>query len=362
MSIVVERAPVELGRILVVDDDPQVGRLLARILTEAGYEVTTVTSAAEAHLELRSGDVALLLADVNMPGESGIELVRHTAIERPNVATVMISGLDDPGVAEVALENGAYGYLTKPVRRSDVVIAVMNALRRRTLELFHRAERESLERVVAVRTASLQSTVERLDAATAQLARSRDETVRALARAVECRDLETGGHIERMSRYCGLLAARIGLDRESIQAASQMHDIGKIGVPDSILLKRGTLTADERRIMERHTVIGHDLLRDSTSELLKLGSVIALTHHERVDGLGYPARLTGDDIPIEGRVAAVADVFDALTTDRVYRSAISVPEAVAIMRSERGKHFDKDLLDPFLESLPDVIAIHAEIS
>jgi putative two-component system response regulator len=248
------------------------------------------------------------------------------------------------------------------VRSADVVIAVGNALRRRTLELSHRLQRDSLERLVEERTATLKSALGRLESATSQLAVARDETVRAFARATEVRDLETGGHIERMSRYCGVLAEPFGLHVPSIRSASQMHDIGKIGVPDSVLLKKGPLTMAERRVMERHTTIGYDLLRDSESELLKYGAVIALTHHERWDGNGYPAQLSGSDIPVEGRIAAVADVFDALTTDRVYRGAIPVGDAVDVMREERGRHFDPDILDHFLDNLDALAAVHEEFT
>jgi putative two-component system response regulator len=349
-------------RVLVVDDEPEMCRILERILAEAGYRTTATDDPATAHKLLAEGDVWLMITDARMPGESGIDLLRSATRERPDLATLMISGIDDPGVADAALDSGAYGYLTKPIRATDVIVAVSNALRRRELELEHRLQRDSLERLVEERTATLRSVIERLETATDQLAKARDETVRAFARATEVRDLETGCHIERMSRYCGFLAEAFRLHAPSIRAASQMHDIGKIGVPDSVLLKRGPLTPAERRVMERHTTIGYDLLRESESELLKYGAVIALTHHERWDGNGYPAQLHGEDIPIEGRIAAVADVFDALTTDRVYRPAMSIAQAVKEMRGERGRHFDPEVLDCFLGDLNTVVAIREEFT
>jgi putative two-component system response regulator len=344
------------GRILVVDDEDQIRRIFQRILDEAGYETVGAASAAEANALLRDEDFALVIADVNMPGESGIELVRHTAVERPGTATMVVSGLDDPGIAGVALEFGAYGYLTKPVRRADLVIATMNALRRRQLELASRNEREQLERAVCDRTASLRLAMERLDDAARQLAQSREETIARLARAIEFRDSATAGHVERMSRHCARLAARAGLDSATVRTASTMHDIGKIAVPDSILLKAGALTPEERVYMERHTLIGYDLLSGSSSDLLKLAGSIALTHHERVDGTGYPHGLAGEAIPIEGRIAAIADVFDALTTDRLYRPAFPRDQAIAMMRAESGSHFDSHLLALFLNLIDEDVA------
>ncbi|MQB02461.1 MAG: HD domain-containing protein, partial [Actinobacteria bacterium] len=171
--------------------------------------------------------------------------------------------------------------------------------------------------------------------------------------AAELRDTETGAHIERMSRYCALLAKTIGTDKrraELIRLASQMHDVGKIGIPDSILLKPGALTPTERTVMQAHTDIGHRILAGSRSELLQLAATIALTHHERIDGGGYPRNLSGDEIPLEGRIAAIADVFDALTSTRVYRGAILIKEALGIMTKGRATQFDAELLDAFFDA------------
>jgi PAS domain S-box-containing protein len=189
---------------------------------------------------------------------------------------------------------------------------------------------------------------------------SQVETIRRLSRAAEFRDDDTGAHIEHVSRYCGLIAARLGLDRErcdQLRIASPMHDVGKIGVADAILRKPGPLDAAERTEMERHAGIGHSILAGSGLELLELAATIAWTHHERFDGSGYPRALAGDEIPLVGRIAAVADVFDALTTDRVYRPAYSYDQAVAIMRAGRDSHFDPRVLDAFLAAEAEIKAI-----
>lgn len=190
-----------------------------------------------------------------------------------------------------------------------------------------------------------------------ELESSRRETIHRLSRAVETRDLETGGHIERIGELAGSIGARLGLDDEHVELlriASPMHDVGKIGISDSILRKPGPLTPDEKSEMERHTEIGFSILSGSESELLDLAAEIALTHHEKVDGSGYPGGLIGDEIPIEGRIAAVADVFDALISDRVYRPAFSVEEAIEILRAGRGTHFDPEPLDALLSDTAEL--------
>ncbi|HYO61441.1 MAG TPA: HD domain-containing phosphohydrolase [Actinomycetota bacterium] len=193
-----------------------------------------------------------------------------------------------------------------------------------------------------------------------ELRLAQEDVVERLSIAAEFRDDETARHVQRMSRYTALLARRSGgsPDRaEQVRTASVMHDVGKIGIPDSILLKPGKLTPEERRIMEQHSEIGYRILSGSRSELLTLAAKIAWTHHERVDGNGYPRRIAGEDIPIEGRMAAIADVFDALTSNKVYKKASPVQQAVDIMREGRGTHFDADLLYLFLDSMDEVVRI-----
>jgi putative two-component system response regulator len=209
-----------------------------------------------------------------------------------------------------------------------------------------------LEIRVGERTTELQRAVARLDA-------SQIETVRRLSRAVEFRDEDTGAHIARISALAGRTARSAGLDAERcglIERASPLHDVGKVAIPDSVLLKPGPLTPAERSIVETHAEIGHRLLHGSDSAVLQLAATIALTHHEHYDGGGYPRGLAGESIPIEGRIVAIADVFDALTSDRVYRPAMTLEQALVIMRNGRGTHFDPVLLDHFLNDLHDAEA------
>lgn len=339
-------------RILVIEDDPQELKLLVHLLDQAGYRCSVAADAGGARRRVAEERFDLVLANVNLPGESGLHVVQHVLAEYPGTAAVMVTGIDDPALANTAIEIGTYGYIMKPFTANELLIGVKNALSRRKLEIENNAQRETLEEIVRARTAALERSAKRLKL-------SREETVRRLSRAVEYRDEETGGHTERMSAYCAMLAGKLGLDVESIRIASPMHDVGKVALPDHILLRPGALTPDERREMERHTLIGHQILSGSGSALLELGATIALTHHEKWDGSGYPRRLAGNAIPLEGQVAAVADVFDALTSDRPYRRAFPIEQAVEILRAERGRHFDPRLVDLFLENVDELSELRA---
>lgn len=346
--------------ILIVDDEPPIRTMLARLLEGHGYACTLAADAAEARACLKATRFALILCDVNMPGESGLELVTHVLAEYQDTAAVMVTGLDNPQLATTALELGAYGYIIKPFEANEVLINVVNALRRRRLEIETRAHREQLEQTVLARTAELRRTVERLERAERDVRQSREETIKRLAIAAEFRDNLTAQHIQRMSQYCAILARRYGLDAdrcELIRIASPMHDIGKLGTPDHILLKPGKITPEEFKIMAQHSDIGYRILAGSDAELLKLAATIAWTHHEKYDGSGYPRGLVGTVIPLEGRIAAIADAFDALTSRRAYKPAYAIDQTVDLMRERRASHFDPELLDLFLGDLDEVIAI-----
>src|SRR5918995_189996 len=352
--------PSPSERILIVDDEDQIRTLLARLLSAHGYECLAAESAAAARRVLNDAEIALVLSDVNMPGESGIDFSNEVLAQYPDTAVIMVTGMDDRRYAEAATEQGAYGYILKPFKPNELIINVGNALRRRALEIENRGHRERLEQTVLERTSALRDTIAQLESSDLELRRLREETIRRLSWAAEFRNQETGEHIVRMSLYCALLARLAGLDAqraEDIRVASPMHDVGKIGIPDRILLKPGRLSEDERAVLEAHTEMGHRILAGSGVELLDLAAVMALTHHEWMDGAGYPSGAAGEDIPIEGRICAIADVFDALTSDRVYRPSFPPDEARSLMLEGRGTQFDPDLLDLFLGSFDDVLAI-----
>ncbi len=346
--------------VLVVDDDASVRRMIIRILERVGYSCVEAPDPVQARYLARVQHFDLVTCDVNMPSGSGLSLVGDLRTHDPDLAVLMVSGMDDRQVAATATELGAYGYVMKPFATNEMLIAVDNALRRRELEIENRAHQQHLEILVAERTADLTATVERLSRAEAALRASQEEAIRRLAHAVEFRDPATGAHLNRMSRTCELLAERSGMGPERtqlIRIASPMHDIGKIAVSDDILHKPGKLTSADWDEMRKHPLIGSEILSGSESELLRLGGLIALTHHERWDGSGYPHGLAGDAIPVEGRIVALADVFDALTSERPYKPAFEVDHAVALMRDERGRHFDPEYLDIFLAIVDEVVGV-----
>jgi putative two-component system response regulator len=346
--------------VLVVDDEEPIRRVLCRLLDRNGYKSAGAADAEEALLLIKEHEFLLVLTDMDMPGTSGLDLILQIKQVRPDTATVMVTGMDDTKLAEAALDIGAYGYIIKPFEPNEILINVANALRRRGLEMENRNHRVRLEQMVKERTAELWEAIARLEKAEKEVRLSREETIQRLAIAAEFRDDETAQHIQRMSRYCSLLARSAGEDAERcevIRVASLMHDVGKIGIPDSILLKPGKLTAEERVIMQQHSEIGYRILAGSKSELLRTAADIAWTHHEQVDGTGYPLGLVGDQIPLEGRIAAIADVFDALTSDRVYKKAFPLGKAIDIMREGRDMQFDSRLLDHFLDVMDEALEI-----
>jgi putative two-component system response regulator len=328
-------------RVLIVDPEPRSQMTLLQVLEGAGYRCEVAPDALAARALCAAENFELLVADVDLPDESGLDLVAHVLAESSRTATVTVMSLDAPEVADRAIELGTFSYVIKPFTPNQVLLAARNALQRRKLELENRAHRETLEQIVRARTAALERSAQRLKL-------SREETVRRLSRAVEYRDEETGGHTERMSAYSALLAGKLGLDVESIRIASPMHDVGKVALPDHLLLRPGALTPEERAEMERHTWIGYQILAGSGSALLELGATIALTHHEKWDGTGYPRGIAGEDIPVGARIFSVVDAFDAMTFDRPYSKAIPFDAAKTELKRCAGSHFDAAVVEAFL--------------
>jgi len=340
-------------RILIVDDEQDLRIIFKRFLEVDGYSCTTVGTGEEAFEHLAKEMFSVVITDINMPGMSGIDLLREVRHRFPEVAVLVITAVDDRKVAVKALELGAFAYMIKPVSRNELAINVLNGLRHRFLEMEHRRQNERLEELVEQRTKGLME-------AKQELAVASEETVLRLAKAAEFRDDETAQHTLRMSHYCRLIAEKLGFEQERcelIRLASQLHDVGKIGIPDAILLKPGKLTSKEFSLMKEHALFGFRILSDSRAALLQIGAIIARSHHERYDGNGYPDGIRGEEIAIEARIAAVADVFDALTSKRVYKEPMPIEKAIDILRQDSGKHFDPRLVDIFLENMDNVLAI-----
>jgi putative two-component system response regulator len=351
-----------MGRLLIVDDEEPLRRSLRRVLEGGGHTVAEASSVEHALRELEVDRFELVICDINMPGGSGLELVRSISSGHPDVAVVMLTGVDDPAVADEALDIGAYGYLVKPLERNEALINVASALRRRELELARREYVQELEGKVVSRTSALRDALGRLEESESSIRGAEREAVSRLVIALTLRSEETGAHIRRVGRYAEMLARRAGAingNDEEVRLAAMLHDVGKIGIPDSILLKPGPLRGDEFEIIKRHPALGSRILSGGKAPVVTLGAEIALSHHERWDGRGYPDGVAGDSIPLMGRIVGLADVFDALTSERVYRGAMPIAQAFELMRSERGRHFDPDLLDLFLGAEDEIKAIRA---
>lgn len=364
----IETVPGALdGKVLIVDDEHANVQLLEDLLTRSGYRnlrsTTDPTEVVSLYLDFEPD---LVLLDLKMPVLSGFDILQGLSehIDPDDYLPILILTVDASQQSKQrALAGGAKDFLIKPFDATEALLRVGNLLDARYLHLQLRRSNELLEVKVKERTEELWNAIGELQSAEQDLHLAQEETIHRLSLAAEFRDDETSRHLERMSRYCAILAKRQGEDERRcalLRIASKMHDVGKIGIPDSILLKPHKLTEEEFDVIRRHPGIGYEILCDSQSELVRTAAMIAWTHHEKVDGSGYPRGLKGEEIPLEGRIAAVADVFDALTTDRVYRKAFTLPQALKIMREGQGTHFDIELLNLFLGSLDTVLAAKQE--
>ena len=278
-----------------------------------------------------------------MPGMSGMELLRIVRSEYPHITFLVATGVDDVRVGVAAMKEGAADYLLKPFQLDGVVMSVARALENKRLAQKIEDYRKNLEKMVEQRTMQLRAAMNRIES-------TYDETLEALGAALDLRDTETAGHSRRVSLYCLEIARAMGIGREQLRQiarGSYLHDIGKIGIPDSILLKPGKLTEEETSVMKTHARIGYDLV--SRIAFLAPAAEIILTHQERYDGTGYPQGLAGDEIPVGARIFSLADTLDAMTSDRPYRRALPFAAAFEEIRREAHRQFDPEIVKVFLE-------------
>jgi putative two-component system response regulator len=337
---------LERQTILVVDDVPENIDLLSEVLREH-YHIRVATNGEKALKIVYSDEPPdLILLDIMMPGLSGLELCRRLRAnpDRRKIPVIFVTAMCSVEDEKLGLETGAVDYISKPISPPIVLARV-----RTHLALYDQTR--ELERMVYQRTL--------------ELSISRQQIIRRLGRAAEYRDDETGNHVLRVAHYARFIAETYGLGSKAssiIFATAPMHDVGKIGIRDSILLKPGKLDVAEWEIMRRHPLMGAEIIGRHENDLLETARVIALTHHERWDGKGYPAQLKGEAIPLEGRVVAIADVFDALISVRPYKPAYSVDDSLKIMDAQEGSHFDPALMDAFRKTLPNILEVMHEYS
>lgn len=334
-------------KVLIVDDSDISIRIYESVLRrQPGVAFQSFTSSRDALLWARENDVSLALLDYNMPSPNGLEFIEQfRAIPRNiDASIIMVTGETERDIRYKALELGANDFLTKPVDPVELSARAKNML----------ALAEG-RRQLADRAAWLAAEVRR---ATAHIRDRERETINRLTRAAEFRDNETGMHIVRMGHFCAIIGRAAGLpedDCEMLLMAAPMHDIGKVATPDHILLKPGSLSPEEWEIMKEHTISGYEILKESDSPLLQSAAEIALGHHEKFDGSGYPYGRKGDRIPLYARICAISDVFDALTSNRPYKRAWAIMDAVPYMLGKSGEHFDPELMTVFEKALPQII-------
>ncbi len=337
--------------IVLVDDQKTNLLLLESLVRGQGYsDIHSFTEPVAALEYCRQNVADIVILDYMMPDMDGLDFLEAFRALKgcQDIPVVMVTADHERELCYRALRAGINDFLTKPIDRYEFEARFNNMM------MLRRHQKDLQDR-----TRLLESEIEK---ATKKICEREQETIMRLANAAEHRDPETGAHIMRMAHYSQMIAEHLGLSKEEQQVifmAAPMHDVGKVGISDTILLKPGRLTSEEFNIIKTHTEIGYRILADSPSELLQCAAEIAYSHHEKFDGSGYPRGLVGEEIPLVGRICAVADVFDALTTERPYKSAWSIEEAFESLKKGRGTHFDPACVDVFINALDDILRIQA---
>lgn len=341
-----------MPKILVVDDDLLGQKRLCQLFSRKGYDTMSASDGKTALEKISAVTPDLILLDIKMPEIDGFEVTDRIKgnSKTCDIPIILITGHDTVDHHVRALDTGADDYIPKTASHAAIFARVRSHLRTKQLKDQMKTYQQRLETEAMRRT-------NQLNRALKQLRDASLDTIFKLTAASEYRDNETGAHIKRMSHYSALIAQKMGLKHNTVETilfAAPMHDIGKIGIPDKILLKRGKLNTEEWEIMKQHTTIGADILKGSNIGFVRMGEIIARTHHEKWDGSGYPYGLKGRRVPLAGRIVALADVFDAMTSERPYKEVFPIEKADRIICEERGRHFDPDVVDAFF-SVHDAI-------
>jgi response regulator RpfG family c-di-GMP phosphodiesterase len=336
-------------KILSIDDEKTNLMIVEGMCKELGISVDSFQDPVEAVAYASDNEPDLVIVDYLMPGMDGIEVIQYIRNSYPEVPIVMITTVSgDKKLKLNALELGATEFLNKPLDYAEFKARVLNLLRMRAYHL-----------LLQDRTSLLEKEVRK---ATDEILHREHETIVILGKVADFKDKETGAHISRVSHYSRLLAELIGENmdyQELIFNSSPMHDIGKIGIPDKIIAKPGKLDSSEKIIMQTHTIIGYNILKETNSDYLREGAVIALTHHEKFDGTGYPHGIKGDSIPLSGRITAITDVFDALRSKRPYKDPWEIDKIVDYMTKASSLHFDPQLIKAFFSKIEELEIIQS---
>ncbi|WP_034632849.1 HD domain-containing phosphohydrolase [Maridesulfovibrio bastinii] len=355
-------------KILVIDDEDFVRDTIKDYLMDSGFEVCSAGDGEEGLKVFNEEEPDAVLVDLNMPRMDGFAFLEQLKKIDEDVPVIVVSGAGLIQDAIKAVRFGAWDFVTKPILDMNILEHALNrAFERAGLIRENKLYREHLESEVQRRTEDLRQEVRvRREAQEALLGLQKEvidtqkEIILTLGEVVETRSNETANHVRRVAEFSRILASKLGMNDEDvnlIRMASPMHDVGKIGIPDTILNKPGRLTVDEFEIIKRHTVLGYEILKHSSRPIMKAAAIVAHEHHERWDGKGYPRGLAGEDIHIFGRILCITDVFDALGSDRVYKKAWSLDKILELFNAERGKQFDPDIADVFLKNLDDFLAV-----
>jgi len=344
------------SQVLVLDDQSTGRAILEKIILQVSDNiiVSDFSDPLKALKWLETNDVDLIITDYRMPEMNGLEFIQNVRKQKrcKNIPIMMITVVSEKKVRYEALEAGATAFLTRPIDQIECRTSCRNLLQLHQQHLIIQDRADWL--------------AQQVDIATQQILQREQETIIRLAKAGEYRDEGTGNHVLRMAKYSRIIAEVLGTfteeECEDLEYAAPMHDIGKIGIPDRVLLKPGALDADEWEIMKRHSTIGHSILSNSKSKYMQIGAIIALNHHERFDGKGYPNGLRGTEIPLIARIVAVADVFDALVTTRPYKAAWSTEEAIDYIKQQSGSHMDPQCVEAFISRIDDIKKIQHDYS
>lgn len=351
-------------RILVADDDEMARTLHADFVKGFGYEVEVAADGIEAIAKIGLG-VDLVLTDAHMPNLDGFDVARRIRETRTpeQLPIVMATSLEAREDRLRAYEAGVNDFINKPVDHTELQLRLRWLLELKSAHDALKASRDNLEQTVEQRTRDLRDALEEVTRAQRLVQEGHLDTIRRLTLAAEYKDHDMAGHIERIGRYSEVVGHAMHLAPRMVDLlrhAAPMHDVGKLGIPDQILLKPGPLDAQERDVMDTHTTIGAQILAGSTSPVIQMGERVALSHHEKWDGTGFPQGLAGEGIPLEARICSVVDFFDALTMDRPYRAAMPNDEVVEMMIAEKGTRFDPRALDVFIRVRERIEAIQSE--